>query len=207
METSSTTAAEVRDSGASGSVRGPRLSAEARRALVLRAAVTCFARGGYAGTSTEDIATAAGISQPYLFRLFGSKRDLFVATMGLMHYRIEEAFRAAAAGRSGVEAMEAMGEAYKELLGERDLLLVQLHAYAASGDEEIRHAARDGFRRLWDVVGELTGVPEGLVRAFFAQGMLMNVMAAIDAAALDEAWARSACSPDPEDFFRAFPPR
>ena len=178
-----------------------RLSAEARRASVLRAAVGAFARGGYAGTSTEEIAVAAGISQPYLFRLFGTKRELFIAVLGLMHYRIEETFRNAAAGRSGEEAMQAMGEAYKELLGERDLLLVQLHGYAASEDDEVRRAARDGFRRLWNVVGELTGLPDHYVRAFFATGMLMNVMAAVDAEALDETWARTACEIDPATFF------
>ena len=159
-----------------------------------------FAKGGYAGTSTEAIATRAEISQPYLFRLFGTKRELFIATMGLMHTRIESTFRTAAAGLSGLEAMAAMGQAYKVLLGERDLMLVQMHAFAASEDEEIRKAARQGFRHLWSVVGELTGRPDEDVRAFFAQGMLLNVVAAIDAAALDESWVR-ACQVDPETFF------
>ncbi|MGA2520057.1 MAG: helix-turn-helix domain-containing protein [Acidimicrobiales bacterium] len=183
--------------------RGPgagRLTADERRESVLRAAMTEFGRGGYAGTSTEDIAVRAGISQPYLFRLFGTKRDLFIATMGLMHARIEATFRGAADGLTGIDAMAAMGDAYKELLSERDLLLVQLHAFAASEDEEVRRAAREGFRHLWTVVGELTGLPEDDIRAFFAQGMLLNVMAAIDAAALDESWAR-ACQPDPDRFF------
>lgn len=182
---------------AAGAVRH---TAEERRTSVLRAAMAEFAKGGYAGTSTDAIAVAAGISQPYLFRLFGTKRDLFIATMGLMHARIESAFTDAADGLSGVEAMMAMGEAYKELLGERDLLLVQLHAFAASEDEEIRRAAREGLRHLWTVVGALTGLPDEDLRAFFAQGMLLNVMAAVDAAALDESWAR-ACQPDPHQFF------
>jgi AcrR family transcriptional regulator len=192
-------------SPAAGSVRSAgaaRLSADERRVSVLRAAMAEFARGGYAGTSTEAIAVRAAISQPYLFRLFGTKRELFIATMDLMHARIEDTFRSAAAGLSGIEAMAAMGEAYKVLLGERDLLLVQMHAFAASDDEEIRKAARQGFRRLWGIVGELTGLPEDDVRAFFAQGMLLNVLAAVDAAALDESWAR-ACQPDPERFFAA----
>ncbi|MGH7735362.1 MAG: TetR/AcrR family transcriptional regulator [Gemmatimonadales bacterium] len=180
-----------------------RVPADERRKLVLTAAIAAFARDGYAGTSTEEIAAAAGISQPYLFRLFGTKRDLFVATMGLMHERIADTFRAAAEGHSGEEAMLAMGEAYKALLSERDLLLLQLHAYAAAGDDDIRRAGRDGFRRLWDIVGELTGLPEAAVRAFFAQGMLLNVMAAIDAGALDEGWARAACDVDPDTFFSA----
>jgi AcrR family transcriptional regulator len=170
---------------------------------VLKAAMVEFARGGYAGTSTEAIAERAAISQPYLLRLFGTKRDLFIATMGLMHYRIEEAFRSAAAGLSGMDAMAAMGMAYKELLAERDLLLVQLHAYAASDDDALRQVARDGFRRLWFVVEELTGLPEEAIRPFFAQGMLLNVVAAIDVGALDESWARACQEPDPEQFFGA----
>jgi len=177
-----------------------RLTADVRRTSVLRAAMAEFAKGGYAGTSTDAIAVRAGISQPYLFRLFGTKRELFIATMGLMHARIETTFRNAAEGLSGIEALAAMGDAYQELLGERDLLLVQLHAFAASEDEEIRGAARQGFRHLWTVVGQLTGLPDEDLRAFFAQGMLLNVMAAVDAAALDESWVR-ACQPDPAQFF------
>jgi AcrR family transcriptional regulator len=159
-----------------------------------------FAVGGYSGTSTEAVAQRAGLSQPYLFRLFGTKRDLFIATMSLMHERIEDAFRTAAAGLSGVDALAAMGDAYKELLSERELLLLQLHAYAASSDPEIRKASREGFRHLWNVVAELTGLHEEWIRRFFAQGMLLNVVAAFDAAAIDESWAR-ACQPDAALFF------
>jgi AcrR family transcriptional regulator len=177
-----------------------RQTADERRTSVLRAAMAEFAKGGYAGTSTEAIAARAEISQPYLFRLFGTKRDLFIATMNVMYARIESTFRGAAEGLSGIEAMAAMGEAYKVLLGERDLLLVQLHAFAASEDEEIRRTARQGFGRLWAVVSELTGLPDEDVRAFYAQGMLLNVVAAIDAAALDESWVR-ACQVEPERFF------
>ncbi len=179
---------------------GSRMSAEERRPAVLRAAVIEFAKGGYAGTSTEAVAARAEISQPYLFRLFGTKRDLFVATMGVMHARIEAAFRTAADGKSGIVAMAAMAAAYQELLKERDLLLMQLHSYAASEDEVIRAAAREGFRHLWSVVGALTGLPEDDIRAFFAQGMLLNVLAAMDASELKESWAR-ACDPDPATFF------
>ena len=62
-------------------VEGTRSTAAERRDAVLRAAQVAFARGGLHGTSTEEIAEAAGISQPYLFRLFGTKKKLFVATV------------------------------------------------------------------------------------------------------------------------------
>lgn len=162
-----------------------------------------FAQAGYAGTATEAIAERAGISQPYLFRLFGTKRDLFVATAAMVHRRIEGAFRAAADGLHGEEALIAMGDAFKQLITERDLLMVQLHCFAASSDPEIQRAARDGFRRLWSVASELTGFPMEALGPFFAQGMLMSVMVAMDAEALAEPWAE-ACHPDPGRFLAVF---
>ncbi len=93
---------------------------------------------GYAGTSTDAIATRAGISQPYLFRLFGTKKDLFIATYDVVSSRIEEAFVAAADGLEGEAAMTAMGLAYLELLQDPDLLQVQLHGFvAAAADPDI----------------------------------------------------------------------
>ena len=92
-----------------------RLTADERRVTVLAAAVTEFARSGYAGTSTEAIAQRAGISQPYLFRLFGTKKDLFIATYDLVADRIVQAMTEACGDRTGEEAIVAMGSAYLEL--------------------------------------------------------------------------------------------
>src|SRR5271163_1651295 len=97
-----------------------RLSAEERKASILDAAIVEFARAGYAGTSTEAIATRAGISQPYLFRLFGTKKELFIATYNVVASRIEDAFVEVAKEFKGEEAMMAMGMAYLELLQDPD---------------------------------------------------------------------------------------
>ena len=56
------------------------MSAEERREMVLEAAVAGFAVRGMAGTSTEDVARSAGISQPYLFRLFPTKKACLLYT-------------------------------------------------------------------------------------------------------------------------------
>src|SRR5215211_5965310 len=74
-----------------------RLTADERRTDIVAAAVRAFASGGLAGTSTEEIARLAGVSQPYLFRLFGTKRDLFLAAVGGPFDRIVETFEQAAA--------------------------------------------------------------------------------------------------------------
>ena len=167
---------------------GPRLSAAKRRESVLEAAVSEFAARGLDGTSTEDVARRAGISQPYLFRLFPTKKALFVALVERCFQRVADAFAAAAADRAGEEALDAMAEAYHQLLEDRTLLLLQMHAYAACDDPDIRTATRAGFRKLWLLVEGLTGLPYELVVEFFAMGMLMNVAAAMDLPSVDERW-------------------
>lgn len=156
--------------------------------MALEAALTEFAARGLAGTSTEHIARRAGISQPYLFRLFPTKKMLFLALVGRCFRRVEDTFAAAAAGRAGEEALEAMGDAYTQLLGDRRLLLAQLQTYAACDDPEIRAAARASFKRLWLLVERLTGLPSERIVPFFAMGMLLTVATAMDLQALDERW-------------------
>src|SRR5215472_9878406 len=93
-----------------------RSTAAARRDEVLDAALIEFADRGYAGASTEDIARRAGISQPYLFRLFGTKKELFKASSVRCFRETLEMFQRAAEGKRGEEALTAIGEAYKAQL-------------------------------------------------------------------------------------------
>jgi AcrR family transcriptional regulator len=170
------------------SKNGVRMTAEERRESVLEAALIEFSARGLDGTSTEHVAHRAGISQPYLFRLFPTKKALFLALVERCFQRVADTFTAAASDRVGEEALEAMGDAYEELLGDRTLLLLQMHAYAACDDLEIRTATRASFRRLWLLVERLTGLPFERVTEFFAMGMLINVAAALDLPAVDERW-------------------
>ena len=169
---------------------GQRMKAGERREAVLAAAVTEFAARGLAGTSTEDVARRAGISQPYLFRLFPTKKALFLALVERCFRQVADAFEAAAADRVGEDALDAMGDAYHELLEDRTLLLLQLQAYAACDDPEIRDATRTGFKELWALAERLSGLPYERIVMFFAMGMLMNVAAAMDLPAVDERWTR-----------------
>jgi AcrR family transcriptional regulator len=165
------------------------MSAGERREAVLEAAVTEFAARGMAGTSTEDVARRAGISQPYLFRLFPTKKALFLALVERCFQRVADAFAAAAGDKTGDEALDAMGDEYEQLLEDRTLLLLQMHAYAACEDPDIRAATRAGFKRLWALVERVSGLPFDRIVSFFAMGMLMNVAAAMDLPAVDERWA------------------
>jgi AcrR family transcriptional regulator len=166
-----------------------RRSAEERREEIVEVALRHFAEGGYHGTSTEAIAREAGISQPYLFRLFRTKRDLFLACIERCYGDVAAVFREAVAGDTPDERRQAMGRAYAErLVPDRHALLFQLQGYAAAGEPEIQEAMRRGFNGLVRTVVELAGVPESEVWLFFAEGMLINVVAALDLG--DEPWAR-----------------
>jgi AcrR family transcriptional regulator len=175
------------------------MSAEERRETVLEAAVPEFALRGLAGTSTEDVARRAGISQPYLFRLFPTKKALFLALVERCYQRIEDAFLAAAGDKTGEEALAAMGDEYERLLDDRTLLLLQMHAYAACEDPDIRAATRAGYKRLWNMVERVSGLPFDRIVQFFAMGMLINVAAAMDLPAVDERWTSWCPKPGPDD--------
>jgi AcrR family transcriptional regulator len=167
-----------------------RQTAEERREAVLAAALVAFAQGGLHGTSTEDIARAAGISQPYLFRLFGTKKKLFVATVERCMADTLELFRAAAGDLRGEEALEAMGAAYAAMVTEdRTRLLAQLQAYAACDDPEVREAMRAGFGSLHLFVETVSGLDPEAVSRWFGAGMLLNVLAAMDLWGSREPWA------------------
>jgi AcrR family transcriptional regulator len=172
--------------------RTVRLNADERRVEVVNAAVKAFAEGGYAGTSTDEIAKLAGVSQPYLFRLFGSKQALFIAAVGRGFEATREAFTEAAKNPLPVSdydpTLAAIGAAYAQLLKNRTLLRLQLHAYAASSDPVIRTFVRAEIAKLIAYVSEVSGVESANLRSFFAEGMLMNLAAALELTEADVAW-------------------
>src|SRR3954452_7306989 len=168
-----------------------RMKAEDRREDVLDAALVAFAAAGYEGTATEDIARAAGISQPYLFRLFGTKKELFKASVTRCFRRTLDTFQDAAEGLRGEEALQAIGTRYREvLLEDRTYLRAQMQSYAACDDPEICRVVRDGFGDLVAYVERVSGLPPEEVAGFFATGMLMNVLASMDLYDQPEAWSQ-----------------
>jgi AcrR family transcriptional regulator len=168
-----------------------RKTKDVRREEILDAALTVFAERGLDGASTEEIARLAGISQPYVFRLFGTKKELFRAVVARCFRSTLERFQRAAEGLRGEEALQAMGQAYRELLeGDRLYLRAQMQAYAACGDPDICAVVRDGFGDLVAYVERVSGLPEQEVAAFFAGGMLMNVLSSMHLADPTEPWAQ-----------------
>ncbi|WP_410810232.1 TetR/AcrR family transcriptional regulator [Micromonospora sp. 067-2] len=158
-----------------------RLSAAERRGHVLAAARIEFGRTGFSATSTEAIARRVGVSQPYLFRLFPSKKAIFLATIEDCFDRIVRLLEEAAGAETGETALKAMGRAYNEQLDDRSLLQMQLQMWAtACEDEEVRQLARRQMARVWGLATRISGANDQRVMQFMASGMLLNVFAAMD---------------------------
>jgi AcrR family transcriptional regulator len=173
-------------------IASTRSTAAARRDDILAAALFEFAEQGYAGTSTEDIARRAGISQPYLFRLFGTKKELFRASVARCFRETLEMFQRAAEGLRGEEALQAMGRAYIDELvsGDRVRLRAQMQAYVACEDEEICAVVRAGYGDLVAYAQRVSGEPAEQITRFFASGMLLNVLASMQVHDGSEQWAK-----------------
>jgi AcrR family transcriptional regulator len=167
-----------------------------RRRLLVDAAIAEFALHGLAGTTTDAIARRAGISQPYVVRLFGTKKALFLAAIDRCFDRVTAIFREAAESAEPGRRLQAMGEAYTREVADRERLLFQLQGYAAAGDPEIREIVGRRYGELWQEVTELSGAGPQAIKAFFAVGMLLTVAAAIGVPELaeDNAWARDLLS-------------
>jgi len=169
----------------------PRQTADERREAVLIAATHEFAVKGLHGASTEDIARAAGISQPYLFRLFGTKKELYLETVRRCLSQTLELFQEAAEGKHGEEALKSIGQAYRGLLADRTRLRGQMQAYADCDDAEVREVVREGYGRLVEYVEGVSGSGPERIRDFFAFGMLLNVFASMDLLDHPAPWAKA----------------
>jgi AcrR family transcriptional regulator len=163
-----------------------RVPASERRDSLVEAAVHEFARGGFHGTPVDRIARKVGVAQPYVFSLFGSKRELFMAAVQRGFEHIEERFAAVAAefdpatAPPDTDVLDAMGGTYLELLeSEHDYLMLQLQSYAACDDEVIRERVRAQYAWLMGRVRELSGAEEERIDDFFRKGMWLNVAAAM----------------------------
>ena len=166
---------------------------EERRPELVEAALVEFARKGLYGTPTTAIAVRAGISQAYLFRLFPTKEDLFIACLNQAYGRVRDEFaRAGEPHRGDPEAaIGAMADAYDRMLEDGTMLANQLHSYAACQEPAVREAVQENFGAIVETIREVSGAPDEEVQAFVAHGMLMNIIGAIGVADSQDPWAKA----------------
>ncbi|WP_169580801.1 MULTISPECIES: TetR/AcrR family transcriptional regulator [Microbacterium] len=153
-----------------------RLSSDERRVQILAAALAVFGARGYEGATTDDVARAAGVSQPYVVRLFGSKENLFLAAIEDALARMLAAFRAALAAGDAEDAGARIGQAYVDLLQVRGLHQTLANAYLMGSHSVIGPSARRGFAAVWRFFRDELGLEADEARAFMAEGMLISTM-------------------------------
>jgi len=158
----------------------PRMKSEDRRELVLTAATAVFGQNGYVGTTTDQVAKAAGVSQPYVVRMFGTKQALFLEVLERALAALLATFRSELA-RSGTEPLKVrLGTAYAALsVDQTGLLLCLMHAFVLGGDREIGPVARRGFLEVNDFLIDEAGFTQDEATQFLAYGMLMNTLVGI----------------------------
>ncbi|MEV6447096.1 TetR/AcrR family transcriptional regulator [Amycolatopsis sp. NPDC051716] len=169
---------------------GTSAKSDQRRRAVVAAAIDCFAQKGFYGTTTHEIADRAGISQPYLYRLYPNKEALFAAAVDQVSVVMTETLLAHPPASGGTEAaLEAARGAYAALVADRTILRFLMHANCAAGEPLVGQAVRRCYAKQVDTVRELLGDDEA-VRYWFGAGMLDNVVAVLGLADIDEPWAR-----------------
>lgn len=159
----------------------PRVPQAERRADVIDAALVEFGKFGFDGTTTSMIAEQAGIQQPYIYALFENKRHLFLTCQETLYERMMAIFKDAFdPGDSPYERLRKMGIAYLSLLEDEAWIQCHLQILAASGHADLQPQIRDAFVETFAEIEELTGATPEQVARFFASGVLINAMGAMD---------------------------
>jgi AcrR family transcriptional regulator len=149
--------------------RARRLPAGERRRRIIEAARSLFAAAGYANVGTADLAKAAGVSEPALYRYFNSKRDLFTASLGSAGERLVELWQQMAAEIDDpLEILRSIGLDYYDHARSRSgFMRLQFRALAESDDPEIQDALRSNFQALIRFLME--ALEEGKRRGLISQ--------------------------------------
>ena len=166
--------------------RSPRMSADERREAIVAAGVDEFAAKGLAGASTDAIARRAGVSQPYVFQLFGTKKDLFLAVVRRCFERTRITFEDAAARYDrGEDRSSATVRSARWARPTSGCSPIERCSWSSSrptrpaATRTSRHRGPRRVRRPPPVRGSDSGATAHEIHQFFAEGMLLNVGAAV----------------------------
>jgi AcrR family transcriptional regulator len=165
----------------------PRLTAVERRQAVLDTACRVFARSSYRGATTAEIAREAGITEPILYRHFGSKRDLYIASLEQAWQQFRATAEQAVADDPG-RCLGAISDAYMARRARIRLVDLWIQALTeASSDAVIAKAVRKQIREVHaffveviergQAAGELNADRDAVAEAwiFVAGGLLATI--------------------------------
>lgn len=155
-----------------------RSTAELRRAQAVDAGLRAFGEHGLTTTAITEVAAEIGVSQPYIFRLFGGKRDFFLACMDELEARELQAFTGDAA--QSAETFAELGARFRGLVGDGTLGGFSIQALAAARtDPEIAARYRRILSTTLAAVRERTGASADELTLFLARGALIVQLQAL----------------------------
>lgn len=164
-----------------------------RRAEIDAVAVTAFADRGYYGTTTAEVAAAAGISQAYLYKLYPDKTAIFVAAIDHVSDRLADMHQRNLRERGATAALHAAGEV---VAIDPPLTRFLMHAGCAAVVPEIADAVRQCYAKQYAIYRAAGDVDDAMIRRYFADSLLANVMHTISAQDVDAGWVHALTSID-----------
>ncbi|MGW9629666.1 TetR/AcrR family transcriptional regulator [Agromyces sp. NPDC055520] len=147
-----------------------------RQQLVLDAAMRVFARGGYFGATTSQIADAAGISQGYVLHLFGTKEALFLAVLERAGDAIVEQMRSIQLEEFDLEHFDAR---YARTALDDTVMGVLLQGFATCSVPAVGTYVRELLSQMYEVLLEHTNATPEEARDYLARGLLVNTVLAM----------------------------
>lgn len=166
-------------------MKAERSTATHRRAEAIAAGMAAFADHGPTTSAIERVAAEIGVSQPYVFRLFGSKQTFFLACLDELETRVRDVFRRAAATSTedptrATGAMRAMGEGFRDLVADGVITGLWLQACAlARGNDEVAARCRALISGVLHESARLTGAGPADLAGFLADGALVMLLQAL----------------------------
>ncbi|MBR7741863.1 TetR/AcrR family transcriptional regulator [Phycicoccus sp. BSK3Z-2] len=172
-------------------VPGDSSKSDARRNAVVASAVRQFAARGFYGTSTGQVAAGAGISQPYVYRLFRDKTALFVAAVDHVSNVLARAWEQAGQRADGNPLDVArLLASYGAVVEDPRTVRFLMHANCAVDEPDIAEALRRCYAKQVDTLTALGLTPEEM-REVLGAGLLANVVVGLGLAHSDAEWAKA----------------
>ncbi|MGA7606935.1 MAG: TetR/AcrR family transcriptional regulator, partial [Anaerolineales bacterium] len=133
-----------------------RMRGAERRALILAQAKKIFAQKGYRGASTGELARASGITEPILYKHFGSKKKLYLTVLAMLSEQFIESFRGLVERRAETNLLDSLTNLlidYRNAaMKEHDNIHLLLNAALESNDPEVIQLTQEHNREMYALV-------------------------------------------------------
>jgi AcrR family transcriptional regulator len=136
-----------------------RLRGEERRALILQRAKRVFARSSYAEASTGDLARESEVTEPMLYKHFGSKKGLFLAVLGEFSAQFLHTLQERISRRAEEDILDALAHVVDDyqaaIKADPDTQRVLFQAVTESGDPDIARCVSGHNRSIYAFIRQL----------------------------------------------------